>query len=150
MLGTFTQLLYHVVFATKHRANLITTELQPRLYEYLAGVIRGERGKAHEIGGYADHVHLLLKWRTDESLATLMRHVKANSSRWVHAEFPSQRSFAWQEGYAAFTVSPSQLETVSSYIQNQAAHHRQRGFVEELQALLEAHGIEYDERHLYD
>ena len=148
MPGTFTRLLYHIVFSTKHRANLIAADLQPRLYEYLGGTIRGECGIAHEIGGVADHVHLLIQWRTDEGLATLMRRLKANSSRWVHAKFPTMRGFAWQEGYAAFTVSPSQSETVRRYIRNQAAHHRQRGFVDELKVLLKAHGIEYDERYL--
>ena len=148
MPGTFTRLLYHIMFSTKHRANLIAADVQPRLHEYLGGIIRGERGIAHEIGGVADHVHLLIQWRTDETLATLMRRLKSNSSRWLHADFPTMRGFAWQEGYAAFTVSPSQFETVRQYIRNQAAHHRQRGFVEELKALLEVHGIEYDDRYL--
>jgi REP element-mobilizing transposase RayT len=143
-------LLYHIVFSTKNRANLIASDLQPRLYDYLGGIVRGERGTAHEIGGVADHVHLLIQWRTDETLATLLRRLKANSSRWVHAEFPTMRGFPWQEGYAAFTVSPSQFEPVQRYIRNQATHHRQRGFVEELRALLDAHGIEYDERYLQD
>ncbi|MBU0639989.1 MAG: IS200/IS605 family transposase [Planctomycetes bacterium] len=150
MPGTYTRLLYHIVFSTKHRANSITVELQPRLYEYVGGTIRGERGIAHEIGGVADHVHLLIQWRTDEALATLLRRLKAGCSRWVHAEFPTQRAFAWQEGYAAFTVSPSQFETVQEYILNQPAHHQRLGFVEELKALLDAHGIEYDERYLAD
>ena len=150
MAGTFTRLLYHVVFSTKHRANLIAPELQARLYHYLGGIVRSERGRAHEIGGVADHVHLLIQWRTDEALSTLMRRLKANSSRWLHAEFPAMDGFAWQEGYAAFTVSPSQFETVRRYVQNQAAHHQQRGFVEELKALLDAHGIEYDQRYLQD
>ena len=149
MPGTFTRLLYHI-FSTKHRANLIAAELQPRLYEYLGGIVRGERGITHEIGGVADHVHLLIQWRADEALATLVRQLKANSSRWVHAEFPTMRRFAWQEGYAAFTVSPSQFETVRRYIAGQPAHHHQRGFVEELKVLLEAHGIVCDERYLRD
>ena len=150
MPGTFTRLLYHIIFSTQRRANLIAAELQPRLYDYPGGTIRGERGISHEIGGVADHVHLLIQWRTDEALSTLMRRLKANSSRWIHAEFPTMGAFAWQEGYAAFTVSPSQFETVRQYIRNQAVHHHQRGFVEELKVLLDAHGIEYDERYLQD
>ncbi len=148
MPGTYTRLLYHIVFSTKHRANAIAAELQPRLYDYLGGTIRSERGIAHEIGGVADHVHLLIQWRADEALATLMRRLKANSSRWVHTTFSTMRGFAWQEGYAAFTVSPSQFETVQRYIRGQASHHRRQGFVDELRALLEAHGVEYDERYL--
>ena len=148
MPGTFTRLLYHILFSTKRRANLIPTDLQPRLYDYLGGIVRAERGTAHEIGGVADHVHLLIQWRTDETLATLMRRLKANSSRWLHAEFPTMGAFAWQEGYTAFTVSPSQSEAVQQYIRNQPSHHQHRDFVEELRALLDAHGIEYDERYL--
>jgi len=150
MPGTYTRLLYHILFSTKRRANLIAADLQPRLYDYLGGIIRNERGVAHEIGGVADHVHLLIQWRTDEALSTLMRRLKANSSRWVHAEFPTMTAFAWQEGYTAFTVSPSQFETVRMYIHNQATHHRRHGFNEELIALLDAHGIEYDERYLLE
>jgi len=150
MPGTFTRLLYHIVFSTKHRANLIAADLQPRLYRYLGGIVRDERGVAHEIGGVADHVHLLIQWRADEALSTLMRRLKANSSTWVHREFPTMRTFYWQEGYAVFTVSPSQFDRVRQYVHDQPAHHRQRGFAEELRELLDAHGIEYDERYLLD
>ena len=80
MPGTYSRLLYHIVFSTKRRENLIADSLKPRLYEYLGGIIRGERGVTHEIGGVADHVHLLLQWRTDEALSTLLRKLKANSS----------------------------------------------------------------------
>ena len=87
MPGTFTRLLYHIVCSTKHRANLIAAELQPQLHQYLGGIIRGERGVTHEIGVVADHVHLLIQWRSDEALATLMRQLNANSSRLLHAFF---------------------------------------------------------------
>ncbi len=148
--GTYTKLLYHVVFSTKGRARLITSELQPRLHEYLGGIVRSEKGVAHQIGGTCNHVHLLLRWRTDESLATLMRDLKGHSSRWVHQTFEPSSSFQWQEGYGAFTVSPSQSEIVNRYIVNQEAHHRQKTFEEEFVAMLEAHGVDYDERNLWD
>ena len=112
MPGTYTKLLCHVVFSTKHRARLITPDLQPRLHEYLGGIVRGEQGTALQIGGTGNHVHLLIRWRADESLATLMRNVKGNSSRWVHEAFPGLGSFQWQEGYAAFSVSQSHCRRV--------------------------------------
>ena len=83
MPGTYSRLLYHVVFSTKGRANLITEALQPRLFDYMGGIIRDERGVALAIGGMPDHVHLLIRWRTDEALSTLMRNLKSHSSRWV-------------------------------------------------------------------
>src|SRR5262249_6460089 len=111
---------------------------------------RAEKGAAHQIGGVPDHVHLLVRWRTDESIATLMRMVKSRSSAWVHDTFPTHQSFQWQEGYGAFTVSQSQSDVVDQYIRNQRAHHREKTFQAEFIALLDAHGIEYDERYLWD
>ena len=150
MPGTYTKLLYHIVFSTKRRTRLITSELQPRLHEYLGGIVRGQKGVAHQIGGTLDHVHLLIRWRTDESLATLMRNLKSHSSRWVHQTSQELRSFQWQEGYGAFTVSESQSEAVNKYILNQEAHYHRKTFEEEFVELLRAHGIDYEERYLWD
>ncbi len=150
MPGTYTKLLYHLVFSTKRRAPLITPELQPRLYPYMGGLIRSEKGICHQIGGVADHVHLLVTWRTDETIAELLRKLKSNSSSWVHKTFPKMRSFYWQDGYGAFTVSPSQFNKVDTCIRNQEKHHRKLSFEEELERLLKAHGIEYDPRYIFD
>ena len=150
MPGTYSKLLYHVVFSTKHRARLITPDLAPRLHEYMGGIVRKEKGVAYEIGGTGNHVHLLVRWRTDEAIATLLREVKAGSSRWVHETFPTMQSFQWQEGYGAFTVSQSQSQAVERYIGEQETHHHQTTFEAEFIALLKAHEIEYDERYLWD
>jgi len=150
MAGTYTKLLYHFVFSTKQRANLITPELQPRLHEYMGGIVRDMKGTAYRIGGMPDHVHMLVRWRTDETLATLMREVKAGSSGWVHDTFPSMKDFAWQEGYGAFTVSQSQIDVVDAYIRNQVRHHQKLTFQEEFLELLRRHEIDYDERYIWD
>jgi REP element-mobilizing transposase RayT len=150
MANTFTNIQFHLVFSTKNREPAITRELQPRLYDYIGGIVRAEKGSLYEIGGTRDHVHMLLRWRTDEALATLMRKVKGNSSRWVHQEFPTLRGFRWQTGYGAFSVSQSQSGKVKDYISRQPEHHRKKGFKEEFVELLRAHGIDYDERYLWD
>ncbi len=150
MPGTYTKLLYHVVYSTKQRAQLIAADYQSRLYEYMGGIIRAEKGVALAIGGTLDHVHVLLRWRPDECLSTLMRNLKSNSSRWVHDVIPMMKSFHWQEGYAAFTVSESQLEAVAAYIRNQEKHHQRRTFQEELVELLRAHGVDYDPKYIGD
>jgi REP element-mobilizing transposase RayT len=142
--GTYTNILLHLAFSTKHREPLITPDLAPRLHGYLGGAVRGEGGLAIEIGGMPDHVHLLVKWRPDEAVSTLLRNMKGGSSRWVHETFPEHRAFAWQEGYGAFSVSESQAEVVRAYIRNQTEHHRKRSFKEEFVALLDAHGVAYD------
>lgn len=150
MPSTYSNLLYHVVFSTKGRAAMLKAETQHRVHEYIGGIIRGERGIAYQIGGMPDHVHILLRWRTDESIATLLRLIKSNSSRWIHETFPMMASFAWQEGYGAFTVSQSQKDAVAQYIANQEQHHRSKSFQDEYVELLRAHQVEYDPRYLWD
>jgi REP element-mobilizing transposase RayT len=150
MPGTYSQILLHVVFATKHRQPWITTELSPRLYAYMGGIIRSEKGVLYEIGGVEDHVHMLMRWRTDMAVSDLMRHVKGRSSLWVHETMPELSSFAWQEGYSVFSVSKSRESAVKRYIAKQAEHHQKHDFRSELLRLLKAHGIEFDERYVFD
>ena len=104
-------------------------------------------GVAEIVGGVEDHVHMLASLRPVHCVADLMRDLKKDSSNWVKENF--DRSFAWQEGYAAFTVSPSATDSVRSYIANQEAHHAKNSFVDELRELLDKAGIEYDEKYLW-
>jgi REP element-mobilizing transposase RayT len=150
MPGTYSQLLLHIVFSTKHRQPHISPEIAERLYPYVGGIIRAERGVLYQIGGVEDHVHLYLRWRTDASISDLMRTVKSESSKWVHNTFENLGAFAWQEGYSAFSVSKSQEEAVTKYISNQVLHHRKEDFKSELLRLLRAHAIEFDERYVFD
>lgn len=103
-------------------------------------------GVAEIVGGVADHVHLLVSLRPVHCLADVMRDMKKDSSTWAKDNF--DRSFTWQEGYAAFTVSPSATNSVKKYIANQEAHHAKYSFVDELKEMLEKAGIEYDEKYL--
>ncbi|HRX84543.1 MAG TPA: IS200/IS605 family transposase [Phycisphaerae bacterium] len=150
MPGTHTQLLFHCVFSTKSRQALITPEIAERLYPYMGGIVRTLKGVLYAIGGMPDHVHLYLRWRPNSALANLMRTVKARSSAWVHGSFPDLRRFAWQDGYGAFTVSKSREEALKAYIANQAAHHGREDFKSEYLRLLRAHGVEFDERYVFD
>lgn len=145
MPSTHLSLHFHVVFSTKNRAPIITTAWRDRLHAYLGGVVRNVGGVPEAIGGVADHVHLLIGLPATACLAHVMRDVKAVSSRWVHEE-TGDSSFSWQEGYGAFTVSPSQRETVRGYIAKQEEHHRKKTFQEEYLELLKRCGVKYDER----
>ncbi len=150
MPGTYSQILAHVVFSTKRRQRWLTPAVAERLYAYIGGIVREEKGVLYDIGGIEDHVHLYLRWRPDETVSNLMRTVKARSSLWVHQTFPTLADFAWQEGYSAFSVSKSQEPTVKGYIAHQAEHHRREDFQSELLRLLRAHEIEFDERYVFD
>lgn len=150
MPGTYSQLLYHAVFSTKTRQPWIAPAVAPRLFAYIGGIIRAERGVLYDIGGVADHIHLYLRWRPDGAVSDLMRTVKSRSSKWVHEEFPALRAFEWQEGYSAFTVSKSQEAAVKKYIAGQEEHHKKEDFKSELLRILRAHKIEFDERYVFD
>jgi putative transposase len=148
MSHTHTSLNYHIVFGTKGRAQSIGPDMRDDVSRYLGGIIKSENGLPLEIGAVADHVHLLVRLPPTVALANLLRTLKANSSKWLNdTRFP-RRTFAWQDGYAAFTVSQSQLGRVAAYVRNQDEHHRKMTFREELIALFERNGVSYDERHL--
>ncbi|HVZ93906.1 MAG TPA: IS200/IS605 family transposase [Phycisphaerales bacterium] len=150
MPGTYSQLLLHIVFSTKGREPWIRADVAERLYPYIGGIVRAEKGVLYDIGGIEDHVHLYLRWRPDGSVSDLMRTVKSQSSKWVHDVFPSLGAFAWQEGYSAFSVSKSQEESVKKYIAGQAEHHRKEDFKSELLRILRANGVEFEERYVFD
>jgi REP element-mobilizing transposase RayT len=150
MPGTYSQLLLHIVFSTKHRQPFIATNIADLLYPYMGGIVRTEKGVLCDIGGVEDHVHLYQYWRSDGSISDLMRTVKARSSKWVHETFPKLSAFAWQEGYSVFTVSKSHEDAVKRYISTQVEDHQKEDFKSELLRLLRAHGIEFDERYVFE
>ncbi len=118
MAGTFTDIAYHIVFSTKNRQPFLAPGISPRIYSYLGGAIRGEKGVLYEIGGMEDHIHLLIRWRPDETISNLVGKIKRSPTIWIHETFPDLGDFYWQEGYGAFTASYSQVDKVTAYIQN--------------------------------
>ena len=148
MANTFVSLRYHVVFSTKGREPWLSEAVTGRLWPYLAGIARDNSMKALEIGGVADHIHLLLGIAPSVALSKAVGPLKGNSSAWIKTEFPRLAAFAWQDGYGAFTVGESQIETTRAYIRRQPEHHQTRSFAEEYRAFLQRHRIEFDERYL--
>jgi putative transposase len=147
MPSTYLSLHYHLVFGTKNREPFILPEWRSRLYEYLGGTISGLGAFPQGVGGVADHVHLLVGLKATHCLADVSRELKKASSAWIHQEI-GLPLFAWQEGYAAFTVSAPARKAVQKYIANQEKHHRTRSFREELTTMLDNAGIEYDPKYL--
>lgn len=145
----YTQNFYHTTFSTKHRANLITPELEQRLYPFIGGIVRDLRCTLLAINGMPDHLHLLVRYRADLSHFELLQQVKGRSSKWIHETFPHLADFAWQEGYGGFTVSKSVVPNVEFYIGNQKEHHKRQDFKTEYLELLRRHGIEFDENEVF-
>ncbi|MGE9296457.1 MAG: IS200/IS605 family transposase [Puniceicoccales bacterium] len=147
MPSTFLSLHYHLIFSTKNRGPDIDAIWKKRLHEYLGGGIKTLGGHPQRINGTKDHVHLLVSLRATHCLSDVLRDIKTASSKWVNREFDAP-DFAWQDGYAAFTVSASSLDAVRQYIENQEQHHKKMSFRDELITYLERSGVEYDPRYL--
>ncbi|MCI0351702.1 MAG: IS200/IS605 family transposase [Acidobacteriales bacterium] len=136
MSHSLSSLLTHIIFSTKDRNPCISQTIQPEVCAYIGGIVRELKGKPLIVNGMADHLHLLLQLPATLSIADAMRVIKTNSSQWTHEKWPKAR-FAWQTGYAAFSVSRSNVEEVIEYIRNQEEHHRRFSFQDELLTFFE-------------
>ena len=150
MSGKYLSLLVHFTWSTAGREPWIEHEMQEGLYSYIGGIVNRKNAKLISAGGMFDHIHLYTSLPSTISIADFVNVVKANSSRWIHESFPRLRKFAWQEGYGGFSVSKSDEQRVIRYVANQEKHHQKRTFKEELVTLLDKHGIQYDERFLWN
>jgi len=147
MSHTFTKNHQHIVFSTAGRGKLIDKPFQPKLWAYIAGICRNHGIYVRAIGGIEDHVHLLIELPPTLAVAQAVLKVKSNSSKWVKE---TGKKFAWQKGYAAFSVSASKLLAVERYVNNQEAHHRRITYEDELIGLLEKHEIHFDRKTVFD
>lgn len=148
MPDTDTNLLAHVVFSTKNRGKNLTAAVRHELYPYLAALAKEHRAKAYAVNGGLEHVHLLLNVPPTLTVSDLMKFLKANSSRWMRGKF--NRTFGWQAGYGAFSVSHSRRSEVCSYIDSQTEHHKRVSFDDEFVSLLKRNEIEFENERLWD
>ena len=120
------------------------------MHAYLATVCRSLGAEFVHVGGVADHVHIVTTLPRTVSQAQLIEKIKKASSKWIKALHARYRGFFWQRGYGTFSVSPSQLHTLVQYVKAQQEHHRTRTFQEEYRELLCRHGVDFDERYVWD
>ena len=140
----------HLVFSTKDRMPLITSDVLPKLHAYLATVARKNDGESYRVGGVADHVHLAIRLSRTVALADLVSELKTSSSKWLKEQVPGLSKFSWQRGYGAFSIGPKDLEAVLTYIDGQEEHYRTKTFQDEYRSFLRHCGIEFDERYVWD
>jgi REP element-mobilizing transposase RayT len=103
-----------------------------------------------QIGGFEDHLHLLIGLPRTKSIAQIVDVLKSTSSKWIKGKDAAFNQFHWQSGYGAFSVSESNVDAVVKYILNQHEHHRKTTFQEEYRQFLDRHNIKYDERYMWD
>lgn len=149
MANTYTQIHIQFVFAVKYREALISNEWKDRLHQYITGIFQQNQHKMLQINSMPDHIHIFIGMRPHQSISALIQNVKTESSKWIKEQSLSSQTFAWQEGYGAFSYAKSQVPNVIRYIQNQEIHHRKVTFLEEYKKFLDAFEIEWDERYIF-
>ena len=149
MAQTLTRLLIHIVFSTKDREELIPLNLEGELYAFLGGMCREKESPLLAAGGTSNHVHLLVSLSKNEALSDLVMRIKRDSTRWLVRREPACAGFHWQDGYSGFSIGQSQVEVLKRYFARQKEHHKRRTFQDELHALLNKYGVEFDERYIW-
>ncbi|MBR0074014.1 MAG: transposase, partial [Bacteroidales bacterium] len=137
----------HLVFHVKSTRIPMREEDLPRIFQFIGGLIRGQGGIPMEVGGVCNHVHILTSLPKTMALTDFVRNVKAASSKWIKQIDGYYDTFAWQDGYGAFSVSPSLLDKTEKYIARQAEHHKKTTLREEYKMILDRYGIEYDDNY---
>ena len=148
MSNSYISSLYHFVTGTKNREPWLAPPIRERLWPYMGGIAKDEGLVALCVGGYTDHVHMILSIPPNVTVILASQLIKGASSRWIHETFPKMRSLAWQEGYGAFSIGVSQVPDTRQYIERQAEHHRKVSFREEYMAFLRKNDIPYDDRYV--
>ena len=146
---TYSQLLAHMIFSTENRIPYLRADIRDHVFRYMAGVARGIGCSDVLVNGVEDHVHTFLRLPPAIAVADAVKKIKSNSSKWIHEERILPRAFAWQSGYAAFSVCPSKAEDVIRYIENQTEHHRKVTFQEELRMFLVKNNVIFDEQYIW-
>lgn len=147
-MSTYTNLNYHIVFATKNRKRCLIKSNRERLYKYIWGILKNKKCRLFRINGVEDHLHILASLHPTCSISDLLRDIKTNSNSFIKENNLFPGFDAWQEGYAALTHNSGEVSRLIDYIKNQEEHHKHISSIEELKNLLKEQGIEFDERYL--
>jgi REP element-mobilizing transposase RayT len=140
----------HIVFSTKHRQELIFPPVEEELHAYLGGICKKLECHPIKVGRYTNHLHILCMLSKKIALMKLLEEVKSHSSKWIKTKGEAYENFYWQDGYGAFSVNPTEIDVVVSYIANQKEHHGKKTFQDEYRAFLKKYEVEYDERYVWD
>jgi len=143
-------IIAHLIFSTKDRFPCIHKTLRPALHAYLAAIVRNSGCEAYRVSGTSDHVHMGIRLARTLAISDLIQEIKTSSSIWIKKQRLELCNFAWQHGYGVFSITPSDLQALVQYIDNQEEHHRIKTFEEEYRTILNQHGVLYDERYVWD
>ena len=150
MSQSLASVLIHLVFSTKNREPLIPDSLRDGLHAYIGGTVSARKGTLLAAGSVEDHVHLLISIPRDLAPSELVKEIKTGSSKWIKEQDKRLANFHWQAGYGMFSLSITHRSRLEGYIAGQREHHRVTSFQDEYRRLLSMHGVEFDERYVWD
>ena len=147
-MATYTQILYHIVYGTKHHQGTLVLDQHDKLCRYTAGILRNKNCIVYKVNGHIDHLHILTSLHPSLKLAGIVKDLKLAASGWIKTKniFPAFEG--WQDGYGAFSCSWKDKERIARYIDKQREHHRRKTFREEYIEMLQKAGIEFDEKYI--
>ncbi|PKD43436.1 IS200/IS605 family transposase [Rhodohalobacter barkolensis] len=147
-MGTYSQLLYQIVFSTKNRQPILKKENRKELFKYICGILNNKNCHLYRINGVSDHIHIITHIHPTESVSDIVKVVKISSGNFIKSEKLFTEFEGWQDGYGAFTYKITALDRLIEYVKNQEKHHKNVSYKEEFISLLEEHKIKFDERYL--
>jgi putative transposase len=149
MANTYVRVIIHYIWSTKGREPLIRPSIEERVWSYIAGIAHQRGMKAIKVGGIEDHVHVVIELAKQVNISEVAKHLKGFSSRWINKEGLTETPFAWQDGFGAYSVSPSHLESLVRYVENQREHHATQSFEDEYLEFLKRYGVAYKPEYLW-
>ncbi len=147
-MSTYTQILYQIVFTTKSRERTLTKEGRQKMYQYITGILKGKKCHLYQINGVEDHIHIVTHIHPTQSLSNLVKDIKLATSDFIKQRELFSKFNGWQAGYGAFTYSMDALDQLIEYVKMQEVHHQKKDFLQEYIALLNEHGVDYNEKYL--
>lgn len=150
MAQSLSKVYVHITFSTKLRQNLITDNIQESLFNYIGGICKGMECNPIRVGGHKNHIHILCLLSKKVTQIKLLEEVKKQSSKWIKKQDDNFINFYWQDGYGIFSVNPSEIDVVITYIDNQKEHHKKMSFQDEFRAFLKKYKVNYDEKYVWD
>ncbi|MFN8319136.1 MAG: IS200/IS605 family transposase [Saprospiraceae bacterium] len=150
MAGTYTQMYVHILFAVSRKECLIKPEWKEDMQRYMAGIIRNHGHRLVAIKAMPDHVHILIKFHTTQSISDLVQDIKGSTSKWINESGFIESRFSWQSGYGAFSCDGSRPEEEIKNFEKQEEYHRNKTVREEYKEILEREGVTYEEKYLFE
>lgn len=147
-MSTYTQIIYQIVFSTKHREPVMVKKNRDELFKYIWGILKNKNCHLYRINGVEDHLHIVTHIHPSVSLASLVKDIKVASTIYIKQQKLFEGFAGWQDGYGAFTYAIKEKDRLIEYVKNQEEHHKIKTFKEEYLELLKEHEIEFDEKYL--